>query len=46
MCKLFSIKKSFFNVLLILAVIFIAGSCKQPSGDEKKPPTPAERSVV
>ncbi len=46
MCKLFSIKKSFFNVLLILAVIFIAGSCKQPSGDEKKPPAPAERSVV
>lgn len=40
MCKLFSIKKSFFNVLLILAVIFIAGSCKQPSGDEKKPPAP------
>lgn len=40
MCKLFNIKKKFFNVLLILAVIFIAGSCKQPSGDEKKPPAP------
>lgn len=46
MCKLFNIKKRFFNVVLILAVIFIAGSCKQPSGNEKKPPAPAERSVV
>lgn len=48
MCKLFNIKKRFFNVLLILAVIFIAGSCKQPSGNEKKPPAPVpvERSVV
>ncbi|MEL3904722.1 MAG: dentilisin complex subunit PrcA [Treponemataceae bacterium] len=48
MCKLFNIKKRFFNVVLILAVIFIAGSCKQPSGNEKKPPAPVpvERSVV
>lgn len=46
MCKLFNIKKRFFNVLLILAVIFIAGSCKQPSGNEKKPPAPVERSVM
>ena len=32
MCRFSTVKKKFFNVLLVLAIVFIAGSCNQPSG--------------
>ena len=37
MCRFSTVKKKFFNVLLVLAIMFIAGSCKQPENSTRLP---------